>query len=74
MSDKKVFINRYSSDGAKIWSKQIGDVSDWAIKIDQNGNVLKAATKISDTLRLMRGNEPVNLKGKAAFFTGDVLS
>lgn len=48
--------------------------STWAMKIDQNGNVLKAETKISDTLRLMRGDEPVNLKGKAAFFAGDVLS
>lgn len=48
--------------------------STWAMKIDQNGNVLKAATKISDTLRLVRGDEPVNLKGKAAFFAGDVLT
>ncbi|HMS42092.1 MAG TPA: hypothetical protein PKE69_17805 [Pyrinomonadaceae bacterium] len=48
--------------------------SSWGMKIDQNGNVLKAATKISDTLRLMRGDEPVNLKGKAAFFAGDVLT
>ena len=47
MSDKKVFINRYSSDGAKIWSKQIGGVSDDYILIagfneDPQGNMYVA--------------------------------
>lgn len=48
--------------------------STWAMKIDQNGNVLKAAVKISDSLRLMRGDDPVLFNGKAAFFAGDILS
>ncbi|HQU82764.1 MAG TPA: hypothetical protein PKY59_06555 [Pyrinomonadaceae bacterium] len=48
--------------------------STWAMKIDQNGNVLKPAIKISDTLRLMRGDDPVNVGGKAAFFAGDILT
>lgn len=48
--------------------------STWAMKFDQNGNVLKQAVKISDNLRLMRGDDPVLWNGKAAFFAGDVLT
>lgn len=48
--------------------------STWAMKIDQNGNVLKPAVKISDSVRLMRGDDPVATGGKAAFFAGDALT
>lgn len=48
--------------------------STWAMKIDQNGNIIKPAIKISDTLRLMRGDDPVLWQGKAAFLAGDVLT
>jgi hypothetical protein len=44
------------------------------MKIDQNGNVLKPATKISDSLRLLRGDDPVLWNGKAAFFAGDIMT
>jgi hypothetical protein len=48
--------------------------STWAMKIDQNGNVLKPATKISDSLRLLRGDDPVLWNGKATFFAGDIMT
>ncbi len=47
--------------------------STWAMKIDQNGNTVKPAVKISDTLRLLRGDDPVLWGGKATFFSGDVI-
>lgn len=45
----------------------------WAMKIDANGNILKPAVKLSDTLRLMRGDDPVLWGGRATFVTGDVV-
>jgi len=47
--------------------------STWAMKIDQDGNVLKEAVKLSDTVRITRGDEPVLWNGKAAFLAGDVV-
>ena len=45
----------------------------WAMKINQDGNVLKEAVKLSDTIRITRGDEPVLWNGKATFLAGDVV-
>lgn len=45
----------------------------WAMKINQDGDVLKEAVKLSDTVRITRGDEPVLWNGKAAFLAGDVV-
>lgn len=47
--------------------------STWAIKINQDGDVLKEAVKLSDTVRITRGDEPVLWNGKATFLAGDVV-
>lgn len=47
--------------------------STWAMKIDQDGNVLKEAVQLSNTVRITRGDEPVLWNGKAAFLAGDVV-
>lgn len=47
--------------------------STWAMKINQDGEVLKEAVKLSDTIRITRGDEPVLWNGKAAFLAGDVV-
>ena len=47
--------------------------STWAMKINQDGDVLKEAVKLSDTVRITRGDEPVLWNGKAAFLAGDVV-
>ncbi len=47
--------------------------STWAMKINQDGEVLKDAVKLSDTVRITRGDEPVLWNGKAAFLAGDVV-
>lgn len=47
--------------------------STWAMKINQDGEVLKEAVRISDTARIVRGDEPVLWNGKAAFVAGDVV-
>ncbi len=47
--------------------------STWAMNIDKNGAPLLAPRKISDTLRLLRGDDPVAWSGKAAFVTGDAV-
>lgn len=47
--------------------------STWAMRIDQDGNVLKEAVQLSNTVRITRGDEPVLWNGKAAFIAGDVV-
>lgn len=47
--------------------------STWAMKINQDGEILKEAVKLSDTVRITRGDEPVLWNGKAAFLAGDVV-
>ncbi len=47
--------------------------STWAMKINQDGEVQKEAVKLSDTIRITRGDEPVLWNGKAAFLAGDVV-
>lgn len=47
--------------------------STWAMKINQDGDILKDAVKLSDTVRITRGDEPVLWNGKAAFLAGDVV-
>ena len=47
--------------------------STWAMKINQKGEVLKEAVKLSDTVRITRGDEPVLWNGKAVFLAGDVV-
>ncbi len=47
--------------------------STWAMKINQDGEILKEAVKLSDTVRVTRGDEPVLWNGKAAFLAGDVV-
>lgn len=47
--------------------------STWAIKIDQEGSVLKEAVQLSDSVRITRGDEPVLWNGKATFLAGDVV-
>ncbi|MBX7223393.1 MAG: hypothetical protein K1Y36_26000 [Blastocatellia bacterium] len=47
--------------------------STWAMKINQDGEVLKEAVKLSDAVRITRGDEPVLWNGKAAFLAGDVV-
>ncbi len=47
--------------------------STWAMKINQEGDVLKEAVKLSDTVRITRGDEPVLWNGKATFLAGDVV-
>jgi hypothetical protein len=47
--------------------------STWAMKINQNGDVLQAPVKLSDTARITRGDEPVLWNGKATFLGGDVV-
>jgi hypothetical protein len=48
--------------------------STWAMKIDKNGATLLPPVKISDTLRLLRGDDPVAWNGKAAFVSGDAVT
>ena len=47
--------------------------SSWAMKINQEGQVLKEAVKLSATVRITRGDEPVLWNVKAAFLAGDVV-
>lgn len=47
--------------------------STWAMKIDQEGNVLKPEVKLPDGVRISRGDEPVVWNGRAAFLAGDVV-
>ena len=47
--------------------------STWAMKINQDGEVLKEAVKLSDTVRIRRGDEPVLWNGKATFISGDSI-
>lgn len=47
--------------------------STWAMKINQNGEVLKPAVQLPETVRITRGDEPVLWNGKATLLSGDVL-
>jgi hypothetical protein len=47
--------------------------STWAMKINQDGEVLKEAVKLSDTVRITRGDEPVLWNSKLTFLAGDVV-
>ncbi|HNB73914.1 MAG TPA: hypothetical protein PL157_12120 [Acidobacteriota bacterium] len=47
--------------------------STWAMKINKDGEVLKEAVKLSDSVRITRGDEPVLWNGKASFLAGDVV-
>lgn len=45
--------------------------STWAMKINQDGEIVKPPVKLSDRVRITRGDEPVLWNGKATFLTGD---
>ncbi|MBK8150152.1 MAG: hypothetical protein IPK58_18645 [Acidobacteria bacterium] len=47
--------------------------STWAMKINQDGEIIKEAVKLSDSVRITRGDEPVLWNGKATFLAGDIV-
>ena len=47
--------------------------STWAMLIDKDGNTLKNEKLISQTARIHRGDDPLQVNGKAAWVTGDMV-